>query len=96
MDTLKLWEMIGLSNREAICAFDLNYRLLAFNEVHNDEFFRVNGFYTKVGDVFPDLFPVSQRKVMRSLMARALKGESFSIVERFGKSEFGSPQWEIA
>jgi signal transduction histidine kinase len=33
---------------------------------------------------------------MRSLMARALKGEVFSAVERFGKTEFGSPQWEIA
>jgi signal transduction histidine kinase/CheY-like chemotaxis protein len=96
MDTLKLWEMIGLSNREAICAFDLDYRLSAFNQAHNDEFFRVNGFYTKIGDVFPDLFPVSQRKVMRSLMSRALKGETFSAVERFGKTEFGSPHWEIA
>jgi len=96
MDTLKLWEMIGLSNREAICAFDLDYRLSAFNQAHNDAFFRVNGFYTKIGDVFPDLFPASQRKVMRSLMSRALKGDIFSTVERFGKTEFGSPQWEIA
>ena len=31
----------------------LEFRLIAFNQAHNDEFFRVNGYYTKIGDVFP-------------------------------------------
>ena len=52
MDTPTLGGIIGLFNREAICAFDRQFRLLAFNQAHSDEFFRDNGFHTKVGDVF--------------------------------------------
>ena len=89
------WEQIGLLGQDPVCAFDRNFRLIAFNQAHNDEFFRVNGFYTKLGDVFPDLFIEKQRAVMRSLMARALSGEPFTVVEEFGKPELGAPQWEI-
>ncbi len=96
MDLENLWKQVGLLGRDPICAFDHEFRLIAFNQAHNDEFFRVNGFYTKVGDVFPDLFIEKQRPVMRSLMARALTGEPFTVVEEFGKPELGAPQWEIA
>lgn len=48
----ELWRNIGLSNKFAICVFDTQFRLIAFNRAHNDEFFRVNGYYTKIGDVF--------------------------------------------
>ncbi|WP_082515592.1 PAS domain S-box protein [Sphingomonas sp. Leaf412] len=78
-----------------ICAFDADYRLIAFNRAHNDEFRRVNGFDTRVGDVFPDLFAGDQRGVMRALMTRALSGESFTVVEAFGRPELGTPRWEI-
>ncbi|POA47550.1 hybrid sensor histidine kinase/response regulator, partial [Pseudomonas sp. GW460-R15] len=79
----------------AICAFDMEYRLIAFNKAHNDEFFRVNGFYTKLGDVFPDLFVPEQRPVMRAQMARALAGESFTVEQEFGNPEIDAPRWEI-
>lgn len=63
-----------------ICAFDTSYRLIAFNRAHNDEFRRVNGSETQVGDVFPDLFVPEQASKMRALMARALSGERFTVV----------------
>ena len=95
-DLEHLWEQVGLLGRDPICAFDHDFRLIAFNQAHNDEFFRVNGFHTRVGDVFPDLFIEKQRPVMRALMARALSGEPFTVVEEFGKPELGAPQWEIS
>ncbi len=90
-----LWRKIGLSNKFAICVFDTGFRLIAFNQAHNDEFFRVNGYYTRIGDVFPDLFVPEQGPVMRALMARALAGETFSVVEDFGNPALGKPYWEI-
>ncbi len=78
-----------------ICAFDTDLRLIAFNAAHNDEFRRVNGFDSRLGDVFPDLFIAEQRPVMRALMARALAGERFTVVETFGRPELGQPLWEI-
>jgi PAS domain S-box-containing protein len=78
-----------------ICAFDAEYRLLAFNKAHNDEFRRVNGFDTRLGDVFPDLFIPEQRETIRALMSRALSGERFTAVETFGREQFGQPCWEI-
>jgi PAS domain S-box-containing protein len=79
-----------------ICAFDLECRLIAFNTAHQDEFRRVNGFNTKLGDVFPDLFVEEQRSVMRANMQRALKGEHFTVTSEFGRPEFGTPMWEIS
>jgi signal transduction histidine kinase/CheY-like chemotaxis protein len=55
----------------------------------------VNGFETKLGDVFPDLFIPEQRPVMRELMSRALSGERFTVVEEFGRPELGRPYWEL-
>ncbi|MES2291458.1 MAG: PAS domain-containing protein [Pseudomonadota bacterium] len=92
---LLLHENIIQSDITAICAFDTAFRLIAFNQAHNDEFFRVNGFYTKIGDVFPDLFVPEQRGVMRAQMARALTGESFTVEEEFGNPEIDAPRWEI-
>ncbi|SFR96431.1 GAF domain-containing hybrid sensor histidine kinase/response regulator [Sphingomonas jatrophae] len=79
-----------------ICAFDCDYRLIAFNRAHNDEFRRVNGFDTRIGDIFPDLFVPDQAERMRSLMGRALAGESFTVVEAFGRPEYGTPCWKIS
>ncbi len=78
-----------------ICAFDNDFRLIAFNQAHNDAFRRVNGFDTKLGDIFPDLFIPEQQPVMRALMARALSGEQFTVTEEFGRPELGQPLWEI-
>lgn len=79
-----------------ICAFDIDYRLIAFNKAHNEEFRRVNGFDTKIGDVFPDMFIPEQASKMRALMSRALAGESFTVFEAFGRPEFEQPCWEIS
>lgn len=92
---LMLHQRIIQSDITPICAFDTEFRLIAFNQAHNDEFFRVNGFYTKLGDVFPDLFVPEQRPVMRALMSRALTGESFTVEEEFGNPEIDAPCWEI-
>jgi PAS domain S-box-containing protein len=79
-----------------ICAFDTDYKLIAFNKAHNDEFRRVNGFDTKLGDIFPDQFIPEQAAAMRALMARALAGERFTVVATFGRPEYGQPAWEIS
>ncbi len=93
---LDLWQLVGQLDPEPICVFDTGYRLIAFNQAHDDEFHRVNGFRTHPGDVFPDLFTGEQAGLMRGLMARALAGEAFTVVEAFGKPELGVPQWEIS
>jgi len=92
---LRLHENIVQSDRSPICAFDTDYRLIAFNRAHNDEFRRVNGFDTRLGDIFPDLFVSEQQPVIRALMAKALGGERFTVVEAFGRPELGTPSWEI-
>lgn len=79
-----------------ICAFDADYRLIAFNRAHNAEFRRVNGFDTAIGDVFPDLFIPEQAATMRANMARVLAGESFTVTAEFGRPELGVPRWEIS
>ncbi|SOB87317.1 PAS domain S-box-containing protein [Sphingomonas guangdongensis] len=79
-----------------ICAFDADLRLIAFNRAHNNEFGRVHGFETRIGDRFPDLFPPEQRVRMTALMRRALSGERFTVVEQFGRAEYGQPHWEIS
>ena len=56
----------------------------------------MNGFDTKLGDVFPDLFIPQQRPIMRAFMARALAGERFTVTQAFGRPELGQPCWEIS
>ncbi len=90
-----LWEIIGQSDRSPICAFDRDFRLIAFNQAHSDEFFRIYGYRVKLGDVFPDLFLPEQAPVIRGFMARALAGEVFSVVEEFGDPDLDRPYWEI-
>jgi signal transduction histidine kinase/CheY-like chemotaxis protein len=90
-----LWEIIGQSGRAPICAFDKDFRLIAFNTAHSDEFFRIYGYRVQVGDVFPDLFLPEQAPIIRGFMARALAGEVFSVVEEFGDPALDRPYWEI-
>ena len=78
-----------------ICAFDTDYRLIAFNKAHNQEFRRVFGFDTKIGDVCPDQFVPDQRDAIRALMTRALTGEHFTVTEAFGSPDLAKPIWEI-
>ena len=80
----------------AICAFDTEHRLIAFNKAHRDEFRRVHGYDCNLGDVLPDLLIPEQRDRMRILMDRALSGERFTAVEVFGRPELGQPYWELS
>lgn len=93
---LRRYQDIIEATTAPICAFDTTYRLIALNKAQNDEFRRVNGFDTKLGDVLPDLFMPEQASLMRALMTRALSGESFTVVEKFGRPELGTPWWEIS
>ena len=79
-----------------ICAFDTEYRLIACNRAHKDEFRRVSGFDCKVGDVLPDMFLPEQAEVLRGLMARTLAGESFTTTIALGRPERDMPWWEIS
>ena len=92
---LLLHENIMQSSVAPICAFDTDYRLIAFNRAHSDEFFRIYQYRVQIGDVFPDLLPPDQAPVMRALMARALTGEVFSVEEEFGDPEIVKPRWEL-
>ncbi|MDP1027736.1 PAS domain-containing protein [Sphingomonas sp. KR1UV-12] len=94
-DELRRFHDIVEATVSPICAFDHDFRLIAFNKAHNDEFRRVNGFETRLGDRFPDLFIPEQRDIIRGFMARALAGETFTVTETFGRVEFGQPCWEI-
>ncbi len=78
-----------------ICAFDTDYRLIAFNKAHDDEFRRIYGFPSRIGDVFHELFVPDQRETMRGLMSRALSGEHFTVIEAFGSPDRDVPVWEI-
>jgi signal transduction histidine kinase/CheY-like chemotaxis protein len=90
-----LWEIIGQSGRAPICAFDHDFRLIAFNQAHSDEFFRIYGYRVQIGDDFPQLFLPEQAPVIRGFMARALSGEVFRVVEEFGDPSLDQPYWEI-
>ncbi len=93
---LKLYGDIVQSNTAPICAFDHDFRIIAFNQAHSDEFFRIFAYRVKIGDVFPDLFPPEQAPIMRSFMARALAGEAYTVSEEFGDPDLAKPYWEVA
>lgn len=93
---LLLYENIVQSHRSPVGAFDRNYRLIAFNQAHCDEFHRVFGRRIAVGEALPDLFPADQKPVIRELMDRALAGEIFTVLEELGDPELVKPCWEIS
>ena len=93
---LRLYENIVQSDMAPICAFDTDFRLIAFNRAHSDDFHRIYGYRVKIGDVFPDLFLPGQSTVMRGFMARALAGEVFTVTEEFGDPDLTKPCWEVA
>lgn len=90
------WELIVESEKSPVCAFDLEYRLTAFNQAHSDGFFGIYGYRVQVGDVFPDLFLPDQARIMRGFMTRALAGESFDVVQEFGDPDLSKPHWQIS
>ncbi|WP_412759994.1 PAS domain-containing protein [Methylobacterium guangdongense] len=93
--SLQLFESIVQSDEAPILAFDHGYRVLAFNQAHDDDFQRVMGRRQQLGDVLPDLFPAEQAAALRGLMDRALAGERFVIIQEFGDPGREVPTWEI-
>ncbi|WP_232632027.1 hybrid sensor histidine kinase/response regulator [Methylobacterium sp. Leaf118] len=93
---LRLYGDIIQASVAPICAFDTEFRLIAFNQAHSDEFYRIFAYRVQLGDVFPDLFLPDQAPVMRSLMARALTGEVFTVTEEFGDPNRVKPCWEVS
>jgi len=93
---LRLHENIVQSDNAPVCAFDTEYRLIAFNKAHSDDFFRFFGTHVKLGDVFPDLFLPAQAEIIRGFMARALGGEIFTVAEAFGNPDQSKSYWEVS
>ena len=93
---VRLFGDIIQASAAPICAFDHEFRLIAFNQAHSDEFFRIMGHRVQLGEVFPDLFPAEQREVIRGFMARALTGEVYTVTEDFGDPALVKPYWEIS
>ena len=93
---MRLYGDIVQSSAAPICAFDNAYRLIAFNQAHSDEFFRIFGHRVQLGEVFPDLFPPDQAPIMREFMVRALKGEIYTVTEEFGDLNHAKPVWEVS
>jgi|GEM_PF-364999 len=93
---LRLYENIVQSDRSPVCAFNHDYRLIAFNRAHSDEFFRIFGYRVQIGEVFPDLLPADQAAIVRTFMGRALAGESYTVVEEFGDPNLAKPYWEVS
>ncbi len=60
-----LYENIVQSDTSPISVFDTEYRLIAFNKAHNDEFFRVNGFTTKSATSSPTCSSRASRRDAR-------------------------------
>ena len=92
---LRLYGDLIQSSIAPICAFDLKYRLTAFNKALSDEFFRVYNRQVQLGKSYPDQFPDEQASIMRGFMARALAGEVYSVIEEFGDPAIIKPYWEI-
>lgn len=95
-EALRLYANIVQSDTAPICAFDTEFRLIAFNQAHSDEFFRIYGYRVQIGDVFPDLFLPEQASIMRGFMERALTGEVFTVAEEFGNPDLSVPYWEVS
>ena len=93
---LQLSQDIIEASSDPICAFDTEYRLIAFNKAHSDDFFRIFGHRVQLGEVFPDLFSPDQAPIMRAFMKRALTGESYTVSEAFGNPDLAKPVWEVS
>ncbi|WP_128563566.1 hybrid sensor histidine kinase/response regulator [Methylobacterium crusticola] len=93
---LKLYADIIQASAAPICAFDTGFRLIAFNQAHSDEFYRIFGHRVQLGEVFPDLFPPDQAPVIRGFMTRALAGETYIVTEEFGDPTLAKPYWEVS
>ncbi len=93
---LQLSQDIIEASVDPICAFDTDYRLIAFNQAHSDDFYRIYGHRVQIGEVFPNLFSDDQAPIIRRFMARALAGESYTVSQEFGDPDLAKPCWEVS
>ncbi|WP_082652679.1 PAS domain-containing protein [Aureimonas sp. AU12] len=87
-----------LENTDAfVHVVDLDYRWLAINPAGAREFERVFGVWPKVGDRMLDLLAdqPDQRAGAEAVWSRALGGEEFTAVARFGDPETAGGYYEM-
>ena len=94
-EALLLYQDVFRSDPNPACAFDSDHAIIVFNQAFSDEFFRVYGHRAQLGETFPKLFLPEQGEIIGRYLNRALAGEAFTIVERFGHPDLASPMWEI-
>jgi signal transduction histidine kinase/CheY-like chemotaxis protein len=95
-EALRRYENIVQSDTAPICAFDSEYRQIAFNRAHSDDFFRTYGHRVQLGEVFPDLLLPEQASMIRGFIDRALAGEMFTVTAEVGDPDLTVPHWELA
>lgn len=93
---LRLYQDIVRSDPNPVCAFDAGHAVIAFNQAFSDEFFRVYGHRAQIGDTFHKLFLPDQGVLIESYLDRAMAGEDFTVIERFGHPDHAVPMWEIS
>lgn len=84
-------------SKESIGALDLNYNFLAFNDTFKKTFYTLFGKQISIGTNIKKALahvPEEQRKAM-AIWDRALKGEEFTIIEKFGPNENDQIPYEI-
>lgn len=93
----KLWADVIENTDALIAVVSSELRYLALNAAYADEFERIFGMRPRVGDRLPDLMaetPEHYEPVL-AIWRRALLGESFSVVEKFGDPDRDRPYYEL-
>lgn len=84
-------------SKEYIAALDLNYNFIALNESFKNVFHDLFRKKIEVGKNIKDALahlPAEQKKVL-ALWERALKGEEFTVIEKFGSDVQSQKQYEV-
>jgi len=84
-------------SKEYIAALDPNYTILACNKAFEIKFLELFGKMVTTGMNFKDALahlPKEQRKAVE-IWDRALKGEEFTVIEKFGSDDKTRSQFEI-
>jgi PAS domain S-box-containing protein len=90
-------ESITKGTDDLIAAQDSDFRYIYFNDAYKREFTKLWGRKIEKGTSMVEAlspWPEDQRN-SRDLWGRALKGESFSITEAFGRSELGKQVYQL-
>lgn len=72
--------------RDIICAFDTDYRLIAFNAAYEEEVHRIFGARVRLKLTLDEMladYP-AELKNAKDLWKRAIQGEEYSILQEFG------------